>query len=83
MFFLVFQYFYSIKDISIGGRCMCNGHADACDIPDSRDKRILLCNCKHNTCGAKCDQCCPGFEQKAWRQSKHYAPFSCERKLIS
>lgn len=25
------RYFYSIKDISIGGRCVCNGHADACD----------------------------------------------------
>ncbi|CAG9821860.1 unnamed protein product [Phaedon cochleariae] len=72
------RYFYSIKEISIGGRCMCNGHADACDIPDPRDNRVLLCRCKHNTCGAKCDQCCPGFEQKAWRQSKHYLPFSCE-----
>ncbi|XP_057663543.1 laminin subunit alpha [Diorhabda carinulata] len=72
------RYFYSIKEISIGGRCMCNGHADACDIPDSRDSRVLLCNCKHNTCGAKCDVCCPGFEQKAWRQSKHDAFFRCE-----
>ncbi|KAJ8973563.1 hypothetical protein NQ317_009587 [Molorchus minor] len=72
------RYFYSIKDISIGGRCMCNGHADACDIPDPRDVKVLLCRCKHNTCGAKCDTCCPGFEQKAWRQSKHNDPFRCE-----
>ncbi|CAG9836790.1 unnamed protein product [Diabrotica balteata] len=73
------RYFYSIKEISIGGRCMCNGHADACDIPDRQDNRVLLCNCKHNTCGAKCNTCCPGFEQKAWKQSKHNAPFICER----
>lgn len=31
------QYFYSIKDISIGGRCVCHGHADVCDAPDPTD----------------------------------------------
>ncbi|CAG9771124.1 unnamed protein product [Ceutorhynchus assimilis] len=72
------RYFYSIKDISIGGRCMCNGHAQTCDIPDAKDPRILKCNCKHNTCGAKCDVCCPGFEQKKWRVSKYDEPFKCE-----
>ena len=34
MFFLNFifflQYYYSIKDISIGGMCVCNGHAKSC-----------------------------------------------------
>ncbi|CAH1115896.1 unnamed protein product [Psylliodes chrysocephalus] len=72
------RYFYSIKEISIGGRCMCNGHAEACDIPDPRDNKVLLCNCRHNTCGAKCNTCCTGFEQKAWKISKHDAPFICE-----
>ncbi|KAK9686921.1 Laminin N-terminal (Domain VI) [Popillia japonica] len=72
------SYFYSIKDISIGGRCMCNGHADTCDNRDPNDPTILLCRCQHNTCGPKCDRCCPGYEQKAWRQSKSYSPFSCE-----
>jgi hypothetical protein len=28
--FSVLQYYYSIKDISVGGRCVCNGHAEAC-----------------------------------------------------
>ncbi|XP_066250557.1 laminin subunit alpha isoform X1 [Euwallacea similis] len=72
------RYFYSIKDISIGGRCMCNGHAQTCDIPDPVDPKILMCNCKHNTCGAKCNTCCPGFEQKKWRVSKYDDPFKCE-----
>lgn len=76
------QYFYSIKDISIGGRCMCNGHADTCDIQDPADPNILLCRCQHNTCGAKCHTCCPGYEQKAWRQSKNNDPFICERKKL-
>ncbi|KAL3275284.1 hypothetical protein HHI36_020052 [Cryptolaemus montrouzieri] len=72
------RYFYSIKDISIGGRCMCNGHADTCDIQDPSNPSILLCRCQHNTCGAKCNSCCPGFVQKAWRQSKVNKPFICE-----
>nr|CAI5850401.1 unnamed protein product [Callosobruchus analis] len=77
------QYFYAIKDISIGGRCMCNGHAEACDIPDPRDNKILLCHCQHNTCGAKCDKCCPGYEQKAWRHYEcEYDP-EIDRKHLS
>jgi laminin alpha 3/5 len=81
-FFFVFQYFYSIKDISIGGRCMCNGHADTCDITDPNDPYKLLCRCQHHTCGGNCDTCCPGFQQKAWRQSKSYQPFVCERECF-
>lgn len=26
--------------------------------------------------------CCPGFEQKAWSQSKYDKLFECERKLF-
>lgn len=72
------RYFYSIKDISIGGRCVCNGHAENCDITDPNDQYKLLCRCKHNTHGANCEMCRPGFEQKRWRQSKHYELFQCE-----
>ncbi|KAL8179612.1 UNVERIFIED_CONTAM: Laminin subunit alpha-5 [Gekko kuhli] len=31
------RYYYSIKDISIGGRCVCHGHADVCDAKDPTD----------------------------------------------
>ncbi|KAK1801637.1 hypothetical protein P4O66_022279, partial [Electrophorus voltai] len=31
------RYYYSIKDISIGGRCVCNGHAEACNAQDPSD----------------------------------------------
>lgn len=61
---------------------MCNGHADTCDIQDPENPSILLCRCQHNTCGAKCNTCCPGYVQKAWRQSKVNEPFICERKCI-
>ncbi|KAK3929045.1 Laminin subunit alpha [Frankliniella fusca] len=72
------RYFYSIKDISIGGRCVCNGHAENCAITDPNDQYKLLCSCQHHTCGTNCEMCCPGYEQKRWRQSQHYEPFQCE-----
>ncbi|XP_050301015.1 laminin subunit alpha [Anthonomus grandis grandis] len=72
------RYFYSIKDISIGGRCMCNGHAQSCDNTDLYNPKVLVCNCQHNTCGVKCEKCCPGFEQKKWKQSQFDEPFKCE-----
>ena len=61
---------------------MCNGHADTCDITDPNDQYKLLCRCQHHTCGGNCDTCCPGYRQKAWRQSKSYQPFVCERECI-
>lgn len=59
---------------------MCNGHAESCDITDPEDAYKLLCRCRHNTCGPQCERCCPGFVQKAWKQSKAYDPFTCEGK---
>ena len=72
------QYFYSIKDISIGGRCFCNGHASTCDTLDSAGR--LQCTCEHNTCGAACDECCPGFVQKRWKPATLESSNECERK---
>lgn len=77
------RYFYSIKDISIGGRCVCNGHASTCSLLDPRAQtRLLACSCQHNTCGIQCEKCCPGFEQKKWSQNTNARPFQCERKNI-
>ncbi|XP_071537849.1 laminin subunit alpha isoform X2 [Panulirus ornatus] len=72
------RYFYSIKDISIGGRCVCNGHADVCDITDPDDLYKLHCRCQHNTCGSQCEMCCPGFIQKKWRPAGYHDGFVCE-----
>ncbi|XP_015117099.1 laminin subunit alpha [Diachasma alloeum] len=72
------RYFYSIKDISIGGRCMCNGHADTCDIRDPNQPNKLECICQHNTYGPQCASCLPGFQQKKWRQSTAFHKFVCE-----
>ncbi|CAI5641141.1 unnamed protein product [Oreochromis niloticus] len=73
------EYYYSIKDISIGGRCVCHGHAQMCgggrnpDNPNSRQ-----CECQHNTCGESCDRCCPGFNQKPWRAATVDNPNECQ-----
>ncbi|CAL4059747.1 unnamed protein product, partial [Meganyctiphanes norvegica] len=72
------RYFYSIKDISIGGRCVCNGHADECHITDPNDIYKLQCKCQHNTCGAQCETCCAGFIQKKWRTATYESFFECE-----
>ncbi|CAD6197231.1 unnamed protein product [Caenorhabditis auriculariae] len=72
------RYFYAIKEIMIGGRCVCNGHAVTCDILDPRRPRALLCRCEHNTCGDMCERCCPGFEQKQWQPTTAHNNFTCE-----
>uniref|UniRef100_A0A8C1UBQ2 Laminin, alpha 5 n=1 Tax=Cyprinus carpio TaxID=7962 RepID=A0A8C1UBQ2_CYPCA len=72
------RYYYSIKDISIGGRCVCNGHAEACNAQDPNDPYKLQCACQHNTCGLSCDRCCPGFNQFPWKPATTYSANECE-----
>uniref|UniRef100_A0A1I7XHB3 Laminin EGF-like domain-containing protein n=1 Tax=Heterorhabditis bacteriophora TaxID=37862 RepID=A0A1I7XHB3_HETBA len=72
------RYFYSIKEILMGGRCVCNGHAGTCDILDPKRPRTKLCRCEHNTCGDMCERCCPGFEQKKWEPTTVHNNFTCE-----
>lgn len=64
------RYFYSLQDMNIGGRCVCNGHANICNILDPKSPFQLFCSCKHNTCGNQCNTCCPGFEQKVCKRKK-------------
>ncbi|XP_047662931.1 laminin subunit alpha-5 isoform X3 [Tachysurus fulvidraco] len=73
------RYYYSIKDISIGGRCVCNGHAEACNAVDPNDPYKLQCDCKHNTCGPSCDRCCSGFNQLLWKPATTYSANECEQ----
>ncbi|XP_069740233.1 laminin subunit alpha-5 isoform X2 [Narcine bancroftii] len=72
------RYYYSIKDISIGGRCVCNGHADVCDAKDPSNPYRLQCDCQHNTCGGSCDRCCPGYNQMPWRPATTDSANECE-----
>uniref|UniRef100_A0A3P8YNK8 Laminin subunit alpha 3 n=1 Tax=Esox lucius TaxID=8010 RepID=A0A3P8YNK8_ESOLU len=64
------RYYYSIKDVSVGGRCVCHGHAQVWNV----NQMLLHCECTHNTCGESCDRCCPGFNQKPWRAATTDSP---------
>nr|DBA24358.1 TPA: hypothetical protein GDO54_012028 [Pyxicephalus adspersus] len=72
------RYYYSIKDISIGGRCVCHGHADECTLINAGSQNLYQCKCQHNTCGEICDQCCPGYNQKLWRPAGVDTANQCE-----
>ncbi|KAM8811022.1 laminin subunit alpha-3 [Eudromia elegans] len=60
------RYYYSIKDISVGGRCVCHGHAEVCEAKRENQYQFQ-CECQHNTCGETCNRCCPGYNQKRWQ----------------
>ncbi|XP_048452171.1 laminin subunit alpha-3-like [Rhincodon typus] len=72
------RYYYSIKDISVGGRCVCNGHADRCRAKSPENPFQLQCECQHNTCGISCDRCCPGYSQKQWQPATTSSANECE-----
>ncbi|MEJ1281613.1 laminin alpha 3 [Cricetulus griseus] len=70
------RYYYSIKDISIGGRCVCNGHAEECTA-DNPEKQFR-CECQHHTCGETCNRCCAGYNQRHWRPAARGQHNECE-----
>ncbi|XP_061878635.1 laminin subunit alpha-3-like isoform X1 [Entelurus aequoreus] len=73
------RYYYSIKDISIGGRCVCHGHAQVCGAGlNAENPNKLQCECQHNTCGESCERCCPGFNQKRWHAATVDNPNECQ-----
>ncbi|XP_066263051.1 laminin subunit alpha lam-3 isoform X1 [Euwallacea similis] len=72
--------FYSIKDIAIGGQCVCNGHAENCrhNVASGHPE----CECQHHTCGPNCEKCCPLFNQRQWypgssRDAQQCVPCNC------
>uniref|UniRef100_A0A4W6DUW1 Laminin subunit alpha-2 n=1 Tax=Lates calcarifer TaxID=8187 RepID=A0A4W6DUW1_LATCA len=70
------RYYYSIKDISVGGMCICYGHAKACPL---NTVTKFSCECEHNTCGESCDRCCPGYHQQPWMAGTFLTRHICEK----
>ena len=68
------QRYYSLSDVEVFGRCICHGHAAACDITVTP----YQCSCEHNTTGDECETCLPLFNQQPWMRSLSQATFSCE-----
>ncbi|CAI4225847.1 unnamed protein product [Auanema sp. JU1783] len=71
------RYFYSISDISIGGQCICYGHAESC--PSDPVTGQFKCECRHNTCGESCNRCCPLFNQLPWKAGTNSHPNICQQ----
>uniref|UniRef100_A0A4W5QL40 Laminin, alpha 1 n=1 Tax=Hucho hucho TaxID=62062 RepID=A0A4W5QL40_9TELE len=71
------RYYYSIKDISVGGMCICYGHAQSC--PWDPVAKKLQCVCEHNTCGESCNECCPGYHQEPWQPGTLSNGNTCEK----
>ncbi|XP_076014482.1 laminin subunit alpha-1 [Genypterus blacodes] len=71
------RYYYSIKDISVGGMCICYGHAQSCPLDPVTKK--LQCVCEHNTCGESCNECCPGYHQQTWQPGTTRDGNTCEK----
>ncbi|KAL4649093.1 laminin subunit alpha-2 [Arapaima gigas] len=71
------RYYYSIKDISVGGMCICYGHAKACPLHNETKK--FSCECEDNTCGDSCDQCCPSYNQQPWMAGTFMTRHICEK----
>ncbi|XP_047423850.1 laminin subunit alpha-1 [Mugil cephalus] len=71
------RYYYSVKDISVGGMCICYGHAQSCPLDPVTKK--LQCVCEHNTCGESCNECCPGYHQQQWQPGTVSEGNTCEK----
>jgi len=70
------SYFYAISDLSVGGRCSCNGHANHCYLSATE---VLVCRCQHNTAGPDCDRCADGYNDLQWRAATRDDPAVCQK----
>ena len=59
------QQYFSLAEVRILGRCVCHGHASACDTSSSP----YQCSCEHNTAGTRCETCQHLYNQQPWMQS--------------
>jgi netrin 1 len=69
---------YAIADLSVGGRCKCNGHASKC-IKGSDGQ--LECDCKHNTDGRDCERCKMFYFDRPWGRATIKDANECKSKL--
>ena len=70
---------FSFSDITVGGICKCNGHANRCVRDQIVEKNAageekitwgpLRCDCQHNTVGPDCERCAPGYLDRPWARA--------------
>ena len=71
------SYYYAIIDLTVVGKCLCNGHASVCD---ENNKGNYVCKCWHNTDGVDCERCLPTHNNKPWRMATSTNAHACEGK---
>lgn len=70
------SYYYAISDLTIGGRCKCNGHAAECIYDDDHN---MKCNCQHNTMGRDCEMCLPLYNDRHWGRATGDSANECKK----
>ena len=63
------KHHYVVREIAVISTCNCNGHGNGDICPVNVTTGLRECQCADNTCGRKCDRCCPGFNQYLWKPS--------------
>ena len=64
-----------MAEIKVNGRCVCNGYSSTCSIGNDGS---YTCACQGNTCGSKCEECCPLFNQQPYQPCLSSTQISCE-----
>lgn len=68
---------YAMSDLTVGGRCKCNGHASRC-IHSKEGK--LQCDCRHNTAGRDCEKCATLHFDRPWARASQSDANPCQRE---
>ena len=72
------SYYYAIIDLTVVGKCHCNGHASEC-----KNKTVgetYICQCQHNTTGVDCERCLPTHNNRPWGMATSTNAHACEGK---
>lgn len=69
--------YFSMSELTLGGRCKCNGHASKCITETDGSTR---CECKHNTDGQDCDKCKDFYVDRPWNPATNEDANECVGK---
>lgn len=75
------SYFFAIIDLTVGGRCKCNGHAAECMKKQVGSGQLQLqCICDHRTTGVDCEKCEPLYNNRPWARATEDSANECISK---
>uniref|UniRef100_A0A3Q0KS26 Putative laminin gamma-1 chain n=2 Tax=Schistosoma mansoni TaxID=6183 RepID=A0A3Q0KS26_SCHMA len=63
-------YYFAIQKLTVGGRCLCNGHGNECrksSGPGQKERLVCVCDPAHHTSGDNCEQCQSGYHDRPWQ----------------